>query len=131
VTPRSAYVFDRQRILVADEDPVTCEMIVSVLREEGYCVSLEPAALSADHLLADSQLLISSLRVAGAVRRDLLESVRASRPTLPILFLAREGPLPHDLPSLSIPCTPAELRAAVRRVLPALETAPASHAPSP
>jgi len=121
VTPPSAYAFDRQRIVVADEDPLTCEMIVDTLRREGHCVSLDPAALSADDTLADYHLLISSLCVAGVVRMDLLESLRASWPTLQVLFLAREGPLPTDLSSLCLPFTPAELRAAVRRLLPALQ----------
>lgn len=121
MTPRSAYTFDRQRIVVADEDPVASEMIVNALRQDGHCVSLDPAVLSSDDRLADCHLLISSLCVGGVVRMDLLESLRVSWPTLPVLFLAREGPLPGDLASLCMPFTPAELRAAVRRLLPALQ----------
>jgi hypothetical protein len=52
---------------------------------------------------------------------DLLESLRASWPGLPVLFLVREGPTPSNLPSLCVPFTPQELRAAVRRLLPGLQ----------
>jgi DNA-binding response OmpR family regulator len=91
-----------------------------MLRGDGYRVSVDHDALSSRELLAECYLLISSLRVAGVVRMDLLEELRERWPDLPILFLAHEGPLRGDLPSLCVPFTSDELRGAVRRVLRAL-----------
>jgi DNA-binding response OmpR family regulator len=122
VSSPTAYAFDRQRIVVADDDCVTSAMITNTLKRDGHCVSLDPGAFSTAGVLAECHLLISSLRVAGVVRMDLLEELRECRPTLPILFLAREGPLPGGLPSLCVPFTTEELQAAVRRLLPGLHT---------
>ena len=115
-----AYAFHRQRIVVADDDSVTSALITRTLGRDGHCVSLDPGALSSTGELDQCQLLISSMRVAGVVRMDLLEELRERWPDLPILFLAHEGPLRGDLPALCVPFTRAELRSAVRRLLPAL-----------
>jgi DNA-binding response OmpR family regulator len=115
-----AYAFDRQRIVVAEDDPVTSALITRTLGRDGHCISLDPGALSSTGVLAQCHLLITSLRVAGVVRMDLLEELRERWPSLPILFLAHEGPLPGDLPSLCVPFTIEELQAAVRRLLPGL-----------
>jgi len=122
VSSATAYAFHRQRIVVADEDPVVSALITRILSQDGHCVSLDPGALSSASVLGQCHLLISSLRVAGAVRMDLLEELRKRWPTLPILFLAHEGPLPGGLPSLCVPFTTEELQAAVRRLLPGLHT---------
>ena len=114
------YAFLRHRIVVAEDDAVTSALITRTLRGDGHCVSLDTEALWSSGELAECNLLISSLRVAGVVRMDLLEVLRARWPGLPILFLAHEGPLPGDLPSLCVPFTSKELQAAVRRHLPAL-----------
>jgi DNA-binding NtrC family response regulator len=112
--------FLRHRIVVAEDDAVTSDLIARTLRDDSHCVSLDPAVLSSSSgALAECHLLISSLRVAGVVRMDLLEELRERSPDLPILFLAHEGPLRGDLPSLCVPFTSEELRAAVRRLLPA------------
>jgi DNA-binding NtrC family response regulator len=116
----TSYTFDRQRIIVADDDSATSDLITGALRRDGHCVSLDPGALASTDL-AHCHLLISSLRVAGAVRMDLLEELQARWPALPFLFLAHEGPIPGGVPALCVPFTIAELRAAVRRLLPALD----------
>ena len=118
----TAYAFHRQRIVVADDDSVTSALITRTLGRDGHCVSLDPGALSSTGELDQCQLLISSMRVAGVVRMDLLEELRESWPDLPILFLAHEGPVPGDLPTLCVPFTATELQAAVRRLLPALHS---------
>ncbi len=115
----TAYTFLRHRIVVAEDDGVVSALITRTLRRDGHCVSLDPEALATSGVLSECHLLISSLRVGGAVRMDLLEELRERWPNLPILFLAHEGPLPGDLPSLGVPFTGEELRAAVRRLLPA------------
>ena len=114
------YAFDRQRIIVAEEDAVTSTLIIRTLGRDGHCVSLDPVALSSVSGLAHCHLLITSLRVAGVVRMDLLEELREFWPDLPILFLAHEGPIPGNLPTLCVPFTAEELQAVVRRLLPAL-----------
>ena len=111
------YAFPRHRIVVADDDAVTSALITHTLRRDGHCVSIDPDALSSSGVLAECHLLISSLRIAGAVRMDLLEELREQWPCLPILFLAHEGPLPAGVPSLCVPFTREELQAAVRRLL--------------
>ncbi len=111
--------FLRHRIVVAEDDAATSDLISRTLRGDGHRVSLDHEALSSSEHLAECHLLISSLRVAGVVRMDLLEDLRERWPDLPILFLAHEGPLRGDLPSLCVPFTSEELRAAVRRLLPA------------
>jgi DNA-binding NtrC family response regulator len=116
----TAYAFDRQRIVVADDDSLTSALIIHTLGRDGHCVSLDPVALPSADNLDQCHLLITSLRVAGVVRMDLLEELRQRWPQLPILFLAHEGPLPGDLPSLCVPFTTVELQSAVRRLLPAL-----------
>lgn len=118
----TAYAFDRQRIIVAEEDSVTSTLITRTLGRDGHCVSLDPVALSGATGLAHCHLLITSLRVAGVVRMDLLEALREFWPDLPILFLVYEGPLPGNLPSLCVPFTAEELQAAVRRLLPGLDS---------
>jgi DNA-binding NtrC family response regulator len=120
VSSPTAYAFDRHRIVVAEDDSIASAHITRTLGRDGHCVSLDPVALSSADGLGQCHLLITSLRVAGVVRMDLLEELRECWPDLPILFLAHEGPLPADLPSLRVPFTTEELRAAVRRLLPAL-----------
>ena len=90
--------FLRQRVVVAETDAVTVDLITRTLRGEGYRISVDPDVLSSRELLAECYLLISSLQVAGVVRMDLLEELRERWPDLPILFLAHEGPLRGDLP---------------------------------
>jgi DNA-binding response OmpR family regulator len=116
----TAFAFDRQRIVVAESDPATSAFVTRTLSRDGHCVSLDPVALSSADRLGECHLLVTSLRVAGVVRMDLLETVRERWPDLPILFLAHEGALPDGLPSLCVPFTTEELQAAVRRLLPGL-----------
>jgi DNA-binding NtrC family response regulator len=125
------YAFDRQRIVVAEEDSATAALIIGTLRRDGHCVVHEPAALSPEHAfsLADCHLLISSMRVEGVMRTDLLEETRECLPALPILYLANvqsvaelEAELPEGLAVLHAPFTSAELQAAVLPLLPRLRT---------
>jgi hypothetical protein len=71
--------------------------------------------------------MISSMRVDGAVRMDLLKELRNSFPALTILFLSNDPAglpsdprLPDGLPTLRTPFTTSELQAEVRRLLPKL-----------
>jgi DNA-binding response OmpR family regulator len=128
---RVAYVFDRQRIVVADVDPATAAMIVSTLRRDGHCVLEDPEALSAPSIRLDAcHLLIMTLnrRVVGG--SDSLDELRERMPMLSLLLLAdaietgatAEPVLPPGLTVLRTPVHPDQLRAAVRRLLPQLRT---------
>jgi CheY-like chemotaxis protein len=120
VSSPTSYTFDRQQIVVSEEDAATSAMIIATLRQDGHSVTADDDALSATAVLAGCDLLISSLRVGGVPRVDLLDNLRACWPALPILFLAREGQLPVSLPCLCVPSSIAQLQAAVLPLLPQL-----------
>jgi DNA-binding NtrC family response regulator len=129
VSAPTAYAFDRQRIVVADEDSITAARIIATLRRDGHCVAHVPGGLSAPDSLAlmHCHLLISSMRVEGAVRMDLLKKIRNRFPGLTILCLSNDPAsptpdpqLPDGLPVLRTPFTTLELQAEVRRLLPQL-----------
>jgi hypothetical protein len=131
VSSPTGYAFDRQRIVVADDESVTSGLIVSALRRDGHCVVLEPGALATDDFsaLTRCHLMISSLRLEGDLRTDRLQELRQCLPSLPILYLAEanRGPadfdeVPLHLPTLRTPFTTTELGAAVRDLLPGLCT---------
>lgn len=124
----TAYAFDRQRIVVAEEESVTAARIIATLRHDGHCVTHEPTAFSAPDLLAlaQCQLMITSMRVEGEVRMDLLNELRDRLPTLTVLYLSNgasptlDPALPDGLPVLRAPFTTLELQAEVRGLLPQL-----------
>jgi DNA-binding NtrC family response regulator len=128
VSSPAVYAFDRHRIVVAAEDSVASALVISALRRQGHCVALEPGVLAAGDFfsLTRCHLLISSLRVEGILRTDLLQELQRSLPTLPILYLPDEvassaepeAQLPLDLPTLCAPFTTAELVVAVQDLLP-------------
>jgi DNA-binding NtrC family response regulator len=129
VTPPTAFVFDRQRIVVADEDSFVVASIINTLRGDGHHVSHACDALSAtqDFALHECHLLITSTIVDGMAGIDLIEEVRERMPALPILYLADwqstpevETQLPADVPILRGPFTVEDLRLAVRPLLPQL-----------
>jgi DNA-binding NtrC family response regulator len=125
-----AYSFDRQRIVVADKDSITSALVIGALRRDGHCVALEPEALSDTDAfsLVRCHLLISTLRIEGLLRGDLLQELRQRFPALPVLYLADASPsaadlrgeLPLDLPTLRGHFTMEQLQVAVRSLLPQL-----------
>jgi DNA-binding NtrC family response regulator len=121
-------VFDRPRIVVADEDPAVVAFIVHTLREDGNAVFHAYDTLSATQLafsLDVCHLLISNTRVEGAFGIDLIRSLRERLPALPMLYLANiglstpelEAQLPADVPILREPFTADQLRAVVRPLM--------------
>jgi DNA-binding NtrC family response regulator len=129
VLPPTAFVFDRQRIVVADEELPVVEFIIETLRRDGHCVSRasDPLYATQDVALRNCHLFISSTQVAGQARPDLLDELRDHLPALAILYLAGPKPapdveaqLPVDVQILREPFTAEELRAAVRPLLPQL-----------
>jgi DNA-binding NtrC family response regulator len=101
---------------------------VSTLRRDGHCVAHAPEALllAPAALLGECHLLISTMRVDGQVRMDLLAELRESLPELPILYLGnpeadQEATQAKAVTVLRTPFTTEELQQAVRRLLPGLQ----------
>lgn len=120
--------FDGRYIVVADEDRAVVSLVVETLLDDGHAVFHAYDGISAVQLalgLKTCDLVITNTRVGGMVGLDLIHDLRARLPELPILYLenpSRPGPevakvLPRDVPVLSEPFTPEELRAAVRYLL--------------
>jgi DNA-binding response OmpR family regulator len=118
-------LFDRPRIVVADENPAVVALVIKTLREDGNAVFHAYDALSAAQLaysLDTCHLLISNTRVEGLPGVELIHQLRHRQPNLPILYLANigrsspelEAQLPPNVPILREPFTADELRAAVR-----------------
>jgi DNA-binding response OmpR family regulator len=125
LTSRVVGLFDRPRIVVADEDLSIARFVIDTLREDGNAVFHAYDALSAVQLalsLDICHLLISNTRVEGVAGVELIQQLRHRLPSLPILYLANlgrsspevEAQLPADVPILREPFTADELLAAVR-----------------
>lgn len=121
-------IFDRLRIVVADEDPKVVGFVIDTLRADGHAVFHAYDALAAVQLavaLEPCDLLLSDTRVQGVDGVDLIHRLRQKRPNLPILYLAHAGrstpeveaQLPANVPILREPFSEQELRDAVNRLL--------------
>lgn len=127
---RTNFTFDRQRIVVADDESASADFIVDTLRRDGHCVTQATDALSAtsDFGLRDCHLLIMGAGIDSVPSIELIQELRDRLPALAILCLADEvwstpdfeSRLPADVPILREPFTAEALRAAVRPLLPRL-----------
>jgi DNA-binding response OmpR family regulator len=128
VTSPQSGIFDRLRIVVADEDPKVVAFVIETLRTDGHAVFHAYDALAAVQLavaLEPCDLVISDAMVQGLNGVDLIQRLRQRRPNLPILYLANAGrstgeveaQLPGNVPILREPFTEQELRTAVNRLL--------------
>jgi DNA-binding NtrC family response regulator len=130
VLPRTDFVFDRQRIVVAGEDSATVALTIATLRRDGHCVTHAADAGSAswDLALRECHLLIAGSGIGSAGTTDLLDELRERWPALALLCLtaASRTPVQGDakpgpcVATLREPFTAEELRAAVRPLLPQL-----------
>jgi hypothetical protein len=100
----------------------TTALVLTALRHDGHCVAHAPEALllAPAALLGGCHLLISTMRVDGRLRLDLLEELRESPPSLPILYFRdpetdREATRASDVTVRPTPSTTGELQQAVRR----------------
>lgn len=127
-TPTSADLVGRRRVLVADEDPKVVQFILETLRDDGFAVFHAYDGLSATELafaLDEVHLVITNTRVSGLAGIELIYTLRARLPNLPIVYIANidrstpaiEAKLPRDVPILREPFTAEELRALVRELL--------------
>lgn len=130
VISRTSFAFDRQRIVVADEESPAAAFIVDTLRRDGHCVTQATDALSAtaDFELRGCHLFIIGAGSDGVPSIELIQELRDRLPALAILCLADrvwstpdlESQLPSEVPVLREPFTAEKLRAAVRPLLPQL-----------
>lgn len=121
-------LFDRPRIVIADEDASLVQFVIETLRQDGNAVFHAYDALSAAQLafsLDRCHLLISNTRVDGVPGVDLIHQLRDRLPDLPIFYVASNGRpspelearLPTDVAILREPFTATELLAVVRPII--------------
>jgi DNA-binding NtrC family response regulator len=128
MSPYSPTASSGRHIIVADEDPKMVDFIIKTLRDDGHAVFHAYDVLSATQLaigLEVCDLVISNTKVAGAEGVELIQFLRNSNPTLPIIYLANTGrstpeaeaQLPSDIPILREPFTAEDLRGTVSAML--------------
>lgn len=81
------------KLLVAEDDPVLCEMIADVLRQQKYCVEVSRDGTEALDLLAvsDYDVLILDWAMPGATGIDILKNYRGRGGTAAVLLLTAKG----------------------------------------
>jgi DNA-binding NtrC family response regulator len=132
VLSRTSFDFNRQRIVVADDESPAAASIINTLRHDGHCVTHVGGARSAalDLAFRECHLFICGTGIGGLRAIGLTEDLRRRIPGLPILCLVDamrwtpelEARLPADVTILREPVSAALLRAAVRPLLPLLST---------
>jgi DNA-binding NtrC family response regulator len=82
-------VADRARILVAEDDDLTRELLVKVLRRDGYAVAEAGDGGEAIETIAHQpfDLVLSDIQMARASGMELLERVRAVAPETPVILI--------------------------------------------
>jgi DNA-binding NtrC family response regulator len=83
----------RARILVTDDDPVSCELFAEVLEGEGYPVDRALSGEDALHQLHRETyaLLLVDVRLPGMSGLEVTREVRATHPDLPIVVMTAFG----------------------------------------
>ncbi len=114
------------RILVVDDDAVTCRLLAEVLRADGTVVwDIDPRA-ALDRLRTEEvDLAIFDMQMPEMGGLDLLRRVRERRPGLPVVIMTAFGSIDTAVDAIasgavdyvSKPMNLDELRATVRRAL--------------
>ena len=130
------------RVLIVDDDVVSCQLLAEVLHGEGVEVQweTEPAAALAAARGGDIDLAILDLRMPQMSGLALMEALRAESPGLPVMIMTGFGSMDSAVEALgsgavdyvSKPMNVEEIRSAVRRALtrPADAAAPAAVEPA-
>src|SRR6266478_4118598 len=85
---------DPPRLMIVDDDPVTCEMLCEVFAAEGFASRFVQSGDAAVSLLADEPLdvLVSDIRMKTPVDGlALLDHVRQQYPHLPVVLMTAFG----------------------------------------
>lgn len=125
---RSDFEFNRQCIVVADDESPAATFLIETLRLDGHRVThlSDPRSVAFDLALRDCHLFICGSGIGGMRAVNLIADLRDNAPDLPVLCVAAalrwtrrlEGRLPADVTILREPLTAEALRAAVRPLLP-------------
>lgn len=114
-------VNDPALVLVVEDDEGTREMLILVLTEEGYQV--EAAVHGADALERIARrppdLVILDARMPVMTGREVLEQLRARRPSLPVLLASadlRQAALIQDDPNAAFLAKPFDLEQLLQMV---------------
>lgn len=118
---------NRQRILIADDEPLYRETTADLLREEGYeCVCVENAD-DAIHLLLEHSfdLILSDLNMPGNLKLELLKEGRTKYSHIPMIVVTGVPSVPTAIESVRLgiadyllkPVKFEELLAAIQRAL--------------
>lgn len=94
-TPEARGLFQGRRILVAEDEPVVCQLLARVLQEDGAEVTLAHDGLQAWERIAraDFDLIVADLRMPNVDGQQLYEKVAAERPDLVRRFVFSTGDL--------------------------------------
>ena len=85
---------DQPRLMIVDDDPVTCEMLCEVFAAEGFLSRFVQSGEAAVTLLADEPLdvLVSDIRMRTPFDGlALLDHVRQAYPSLPVVLMTAFG----------------------------------------
>lgn len=123
----------RERILVTDDDPVSCELFAEVLEHEGYRVD---RVLSGEEALRQLHqeayaLLLVDVRLPGMSGLEVTRAVRTTHPDLPIVVMTAFGSMETAIEAIregafdytSKPMNLEELKHTVSRALAQRNTA--------
>ena len=83
----------RERILVTDDDPVSCQLFAEVLEGEGYEVDRAQSGEDAVRRLHEEAyaLLLVDVRLPGMTGLEVTREVRRTHPDLPIVVMTAFG----------------------------------------
>jgi PAS domain S-box-containing protein len=122
--PVTESVASEVKVLVADDDPLICQMTSRILTNEGYLVltagdgqqALEASRAHSGPL----HLVLSDVKMPRLTGPELCEQVQRERPET--IFLLMSGdfagvPMVGEFPFIAKPFTPAALRLKVRELL--------------
>jgi DNA-binding NtrC family response regulator len=117
----------RARILIADDDEVSCQLFSEVLEQEGYLVDRAQGGDEALSLLRDElhDLLIIDVRMPGMTGLEVTRAVHEKYPSLPVIVMTAFGSIETAIEAIhegafdfiSKPMNLEELKRTVSRAL--------------
>ncbi|NJK79967.1 MAG: response regulator transcription factor [Chloroflexaceae bacterium] len=92
----------RTPILVAEDEPLTGQMLVDVLEDSGYEVNLASTAPEAIRLIEEKQfaVVVSDIRMPGGNGIDILQHARRQSPSPEVILLTGYGALDTAIAAL-------------------------------
>lgn len=115
------------RIVIADDDEVSCQLFSEVLEQEGYLVDRAQSGDEALSLLRDElhDLLIIDVRMPGMTGLEVTRAVHEKYPSLPVIVMTAFGSIETAIESIhegafdfiSKPMNLEELKRTVSRAL--------------